>query len=464
MMPAQSNKKDLKLNANIPVPVKTCLRLLLQAGFEAWLVGGCVRDFLMGRDPKDYDIATSARAEDMKNVFADYRVIETGLVYGTLTIISDGYDIEITTFRTESSYEDSRHPSSVTFVFSLSEDLLRRDFTMNALAMDIEGLVVDEVGGVNDILARKIRVVGEAQERFEEDPLRIMRALRFASELEFDIDIATLSAMKLMHSRLSDISSERIHTEFEKMLCASGVSRVMILGQEIIQNLFSAQEILRNYRYPSEDIAQKAWSLAARAVGSVRCDFSVRLGVLSLMADYFIECSDSSSVITSDIAEADKLRGALTINILSKLKCGRNVKKDVLSYADIFGANLSGDDYYFRTLINRHGEKILVEYSGILRKLAEAELLPSRIVGDKPDTVRSALAMVDEIVARGDCCSLSCLAVNGEDIMNLGVPRGKVIAEVLARCLDRVLKNPGENRRDRLIEFAKSQIDMIKYR
>ncbi|MBP0977626.1 MAG: polynucleotide adenylyltransferase, partial [Oscillospiraceae bacterium] len=172
---------------NIPEQVQTALRLLTEAGFEAYIVGGCVRDYLLGRTPHDYDVTTNALPEQTQSVFKDYRCIDVGIQHGTVAVIIDKMQIEITTYRIDGEYSDKRHPESVTFSTELKDDLSRRDFTVNALACSIDGTIVDCFGGREDLENRVIRCVGEAEKRFDEDALRIMRAVRFASQLDFTI-------------------------------------------------------------------------------------------------------------------------------------------------------------------------------------------------------------------------------------------------------------------------------------
>ena len=197
----------------IPSQIEYMLRKLTSCGYEAYLVGGCVRDFLLGKEPNDYDITTSALPSETMEVFSCDRVIPTGLKHGTVSVLYDGVLAEITTFRTETTYSDGRHPDSVAFSKKISDDLCRRDFTVNALAMGLDGRLIDLYGGECDIKGQKIRAVGNPTERFTEDALRILRAFRFASKLGFEIEAGTLSAAVSLAGRLSLVSRERIFDE-----------------------------------------------------------------------------------------------------------------------------------------------------------------------------------------------------------------------------------------------------------
>jgi len=218
----------------LPEEVNIAFDMLTNAGFEAYIVGGCVRDFLMGTDPDDFDITTSALPFEIKEVFKDFKVIETGLKHGTVTVVIKHFHLEITTFRTESSYSDNRHPDHVHFTRSLKEDLARRDFTVNAMAYNPVVGLVDIFGGRKDLENKIIRTVGEAKERFSEDALRILRALRFASKLGFDIEENTLQAARELKESLKNVAAERVYVEFTKLLCGKNTGSVLMSCPDIL--------------------------------------------------------------------------------------------------------------------------------------------------------------------------------------------------------------------------------------
>ena len=213
----------------IPGEIEYFLRRLCDSGYEAYLVGGCVRDFLLGETPNDFDVTTSALPEETEAVFASDRVVETGLKHGTVTVLHDGVSVEITTYRTEGAYSDGRHPDSVAFTRSLVEDLRRRDFTVNAMAMDIEGHIEDPFGGRADLDARLLRAVGDPVIRFSEDALRILRAFRFSAKLGFAVEPQTLQAAFALSPRLGMVSRERIFAELDKLLCAPHAADALLL-------------------------------------------------------------------------------------------------------------------------------------------------------------------------------------------------------------------------------------------
>ena len=229
----------------IPSQIEYMLRKLADNGYEAYLVGGCVRDFLLKKTPNDYDITTSALPEETMAVFENDRVIPTGLKHGTVTVLYDGVSAEITTYRTETTYSDNRHPDKVEFSKNISDDLRRRDFTVNAMAIGLDGKFVDLYGGESDLVHKTVRTVGEPKERFSEDALRILRAFRFASKLGFEIEKDTLDAAVYLAKRLVFVSRERIFEEFSKLLCGVQVGRVLQIMYEgrIFDSIFENPKI-----------------------------------------------------------------------------------------------------------------------------------------------------------------------------------------------------------------------------
>ena len=255
----------------IPAAIEYVLRQLEAGGYEAYLVGGCVRDHLRGQAPSDFDVTTSALPDETERVFAGDRVIETGLKHGTVTVLRDGMPVEITTYRTEGAYSDGRHPDSVAFTRSLAEDLCRRDFTVNAIAMDVHGGIVDLYGGREDLAAGCLRVVGDPVTRFNEDALRILRAFRFAAKLGFTIEPTTLAAAIALAPRLRMVSRERICAELTKLVCAPHAA-----DGGVFDSLFDAPQINRRaLAYLSTLPARADIRLAALFYGDARAEMHI---------------------------------------------------------------------------------------------------------------------------------------------------------------------------------------------
>ena len=288
--------KRSKIDIKIPPYALCVMERLVAAGEEVYLVGGSLRDTLIGLEPHDYDMATSALPERVGEILYDFRVIETGLAHGTVTVISDSNPIEITTFRVDGSYLDSRHPESVSFTRSIEEDLSRRDFTVNAIACSKDGELVDLFGGREDIKEKTIRAVGEAQRRFEEDALRIMRAFRFSAQLGFSIEKNTLDAAERCKERLGDISRERVGAELVRLVCSEHPSEPLLQMKQLGILPFALGEatpddelIERLSQMPDTDVARLGFLLsgtpeetARKALRGLRCSNRQTSGALAV--------------------------------------------------------------------------------------------------------------------------------------------------------------------------------------
>lgn len=262
----------------IPAAIEYVLRQLEAGGYEAYLVGGCVRDHLRGQAPSDFDVTTSALPDETERVFAGDRVIETGLKHGTVTVLRDGMPVEITTYRTEGAYSDGRHPDSVAFTRSLAEDLCRRDFTVNAIAMDVHGGIVDLYGGREDLAAGCLRAVGDPVTRFNEDALRILRAFRFAAKLGFAIEPTTLAAAIALAPRLRMVSRERICAELTKLVCAPHAAEALTQMADggVFDSLFDAPQINRRALAYLQTLPARAdIRLAALFYGDARAEMHI---------------------------------------------------------------------------------------------------------------------------------------------------------------------------------------------
>lgn len=394
---------------NYPPNVKKALSLLADAGFCAYIVGGSLRDMMLKKEPHDWDITTSALPSEILSVFSDYRTIPTGLQHGTVSVIIDGGLIEITTYRIDGEYSDSRHPDSVRFTDDIALDLARRDFTVNAMAYNEQNGLVDLFSGKADLDRKVIRCVGIPEQRFCEDALRILRALRFASKLGFEIESETLSAMQSCRSRLADISRERIQTELFGILC----------GQT-----------------------------AERTVG-LMC---------SLGIDSYVFCRDDNSPLT--YAGLDKLENKPETRIAYLLRNDEYpVKSAVAVMRSLRSSNASltavtatvrgitqplpkPTPENARRLMNAYG-KHLDSVLDILSVIGDAE---------EVSRIRELIRIEAE---SSNCRSLSELKLRGNDISELGIASGKAIGIILERLLDEVIKDPEKNTRTYLLERAK---------
>lgn len=382
----------------IPAPVLFVLNRLESAGYHAYCVGGCVRDHLMGRVPGDYDVTTSAKPDDMLRVFRDCRLVETGLQHGTVTIVRDGMNIEVTTYRIDGTYDDGRHPDSVTFTDQLSDDLCRRDFTINAMAHSPERGIVDLFGGQEDLKKRVIRCVGCAEERFSEDGLRIMRALRFAAVLDFTPDGECAEAVRRLTPLLERISRERIYVELTKLLGGVGAARILREFPGVIAYVLpgvTAEDVIK-----AADAIEKDEMLYA-AAGMPR-DTAMRYALLLQNLD--------------DGGARDAI---------NSLKPSRAAKNAVLSYRH---ALPEADPIAVARLMSRTDDETPAA-------LAQFACVSGKISFEEAEKIRKT---ADEILDQDLPRRLSMLAVTGNDLAARGY-RGKEIGEKLGEILDGVI-------------------------
>ncbi len=428
------------------------LSILEKAGFSAYIVGGCVRDTLMGIPIHDYDITTNALPQQIIEVFSDHKVIPTGIKHGTVTVFHNDEPFEITTFRIDGEYTDSRRPNSVTFTVSLREDLARRDFTMNAIAMDLNGNIYDPFGGEDDIRNGIIRCVGNPTERFTEDALRILRAIRFSSVLGFDIEEKTAEAIHSLKSRLDNISAERISVELMKLLGGRNCVSVLleyrdIIGQ-IIPELIPAFDLDQHSPYHKYDVYEHI----VRAVNAVPTDIEgadiLRLTML---------LHDVGKPVCFKLDENG--RG----HFKGHAKVGAEMSKDILH-------RLKFDNKTINTvhdIIYRHSDKIESEkqIKRIINQIGFEKFL-LLIEAKKADNKAKhsfVLAEIDEfdsyshtarhLMAENACMSISALAVNGTDLMEIGYT-GKEIGVCLNNILELVIDEKIENNREKLLKYA----------
>ena len=381
------------MEIKIPLNVKNIIQTLQQCGFEAYAVGGCVRDILLGANVADWDICTSALPQQIIDSFPQTRVCETGLKHGTVTLVMDGNGFEITTFRIDGEYRDNRRPESVEFVTSIESDLARRDFTVNAMAYNDDVGLVDRFGGVQDLKQKVIRCVGDPDARFNEDALRIMRGLRFASVLGFSIDKNTASSMERNKSLLKNISPERISRELSGLICGNKAGEVMAKAAAIIEEIIP--EIAGKHNFLRIDHAPK--------------DLAIRLAILL--------GKDAKSVLRR-----------LKYDNRTITEVGRLVK-----YSD---ADLEANPTSVKRWLNKLG----------------AESLRRLVILKQSDNIND---IISEILEQGQCFSLSGLAVNGKDLIEAGIPQGPQIKAELNRLLDCVIDGTLENNKYSLLAKLK---------
>ena len=441
----------------IPPHAERILTLLNQAGYKAYVVGGCVRDALLSRTPKDWDICTSALPDEMERVFQGFRVVETGLKHGTLTVVLDGIPYEITTFRVDGAYTDHRHPDGVTFVTDVREDLARRDFTVNAMAYHPAEGLIDAFGGQEDLQRKVIRCVGQPEERFREDALRILRALRFASVYGFTIDEETAKATHKLKETLNLVAAERIRAELGKLLCGQGCGDILrayrdILGQ-ILPQLIPMFDFPQCTPYHRFDV----WEHTVRSVENVPATEVLRFAMLLHDAGKpatFTRDESGVGHFCGHAACSEKIAEA----VMTRLRMDKATAQRVILLVKHHDIDLSTDGRLLKRRLNQFGEEALRQ----LIDVQEADQL-AKGTCDRAEIRASAAALrqaLDALLASAPCFTLKDLAVNGRDIAALGA-KGSAIGDVLQHLLSCVMDDVLPNEKDSLLREAKRMIDRL---
>ena len=393
---------EIKVRIQLPYEVEWVIGKIRDAGYEAFAVGGCVRDTLLGRTPEDWDVTTSARPEAVKAIFE--RTVDTGLQHGTVTVLKNRKGYEVTTYRIDGEYHDGRHPDSVEFTPNLLEDLKRRDFTINAMAYSHETGIVDEFGGMEDLKAGIVRCVGRPEDRFTEDALRLLRALRFSAQLGFEIEESTYAAIKTIAPNLAKVSKERVQAELTKLLLSAHPERILLLKETGL----SAQIV------PGFD------AVFAPALFSKLSQLPAEK---SLRWAGFLLCQSTKQ------AEA----------VLKGLKMDNETIGNVSRMIEGAKETLPLEKPAVRRAMSRYTPYQL-----------EGALKLKELMGS-PDA-EEIRRLREEIIRDGDCVSLKDLAVKGRDLLEAGVERGPMVGKILDHLFDLVLLHPEKNDRELLLK------------
>lgn len=438
------------MELKIPEKAEIILHTLEEAGYEAYVVGGCVRDSILGRSPDDWDITTSAKPEEVKALFR--RTVDTGLIHGTVTVMLDKEGFEVTTYRVDGEYEDGRHPKEVSFTASLEEDLKRRDFTMNAMAYNPKRGLVDLFGGVQDMENRIVRCVGNPVERFTEDALRILRAVRFSAQLGFSIEGETLKAISALAPNLKYVSAERIQVELLKLLVSPHPDYLRTayeagITKEILPEFDRCMETEQNTPHHCYTVGEHT----LQSLLNIRADKVLRLTML--LHDF-----GKPSVKRTDENGRDhfKTHGPegekMAVSILRRLKMDNDTIRKVRSLIKWHDFRPKGDAVSVRKAISMIGEELFPLYLEVQRADILAQSLYKR--EEKLKRLSSVKALYKEIMDRGECISLKTMALTGRDLIDAGYTPGKGLGEILERLLAHVLENPEDNKKEILLKLA----------
>lgn len=451
-----------KLKIEIPSGANEIIHSLQNNGYEAFLVGGCVRDSILGRPIHDYDITTSATPYEMMKVFKDKRIIETGLQHGTIIIVINGEGYECTTYRIDGNYSDSRRPDSVAFTRSLEEDLKRRDFTINAMAYNNEAGLIDPFNGMEDIKYHKIRCVGRAEDRFSEDALRILRAIRFASQLGFVVNSDASLNIHKMYKNLENISTERINSEFCKIALSSEFYIQIVLFREVfslfipeIKDMFGFQQ---NNPYHIYDV----WNHTVHAVQAYECDCEPDLNsrdLITSLAVFFHDigkphCYQDGEDGIRHFKGHGRVSADMTDTIMKRLRFDNDTREKVVQLVYYHDATFEVGEKYIKRWLNKIGEEQFRRLLNVRRADIKAQAYieqESRL--QKIDNIEYIL---EEVLQKDECFSLKDLAVNGKDLIEIGYKPGKEIGNTLNCLLQLVIEGVYPNEKDELLKYVET--------
>jgi len=434
----------------IPGYVNKVLNRLEEAGFEAFIVGGCVRDLILNRIPNDYDVTTSATPDEIQEVFKNYKTLYVGKQFGTIVVIQSEGDIEVTTYRKEGKYIDGRRPSEVTFSRNIKEDLSRRDFTINSIVYNKNTGIIDPYNGIQDIESRIIRAIGEPSERLNEDYLRILRAVRFSTQLDFSIDENTYIACEKLSDSIKYISAERIKDEIFKILLSERPSKGIRLMEDMGLLNYVIPELVETI-----DFDQKNPHHNRTLYEHILCVVDNTPPVLEIRMAALLH--DIAKPLTFSIDEKgvghyfnhDKLGAEMSKDILTRLRCSKN-------FTDIVS-----------TLVREHMHHSNMKEKGLkrqLRRVGKENIFELKKADMKCKNGNKDVSVLDEKIRRiekilkdHEPYEKSHLKINGDDIIALGFPKGKQIGEILDYLTDKVIDHPEYNDKKKLIELIKGK-------
>lgn len=441
----------MKYKIDMPPNANVIIHALQDAGYKAYIVGGCVRDSVINRFPHDWDICTSARPKQILEVFKGYRVIETGLQHGTVTVVIDGEQYECTSFRIDGVYSDNRRPDSVTFIDDLTEDLRRRDFTINAMAYNDEEGLIDPFDGMGDIKRGIIRCVGNAADRFNEDALRILRAIRFAAQLDFAIEKNTSFELCRQKKSLTNVSAERIASEFNKIVISDRFAGMLIQCLYIFEQFIPELEDMYNFPQNSPHHIYDVLIHTFYTVISCQNDLILRLAALfhdiGKPHSYQDEADGIRHFVGHNIVGAD-----MTDKIMRRLKYDNNARNAVVQLVLYHDSSFIAKPSAVKRWLNKVGEIQLKR----LIDLRRADIRGQKIPYDKEKMrkIDDFADVLNQVLEEQQCFSLKDLAINGDDLIALGFVPGKKLGEVLTGLLNSVTDDALPNDKETLLKEA----------
>lgn len=441
------------MKIELPRKVVLIIKNLQRHGYDAYAVGGCVRDSILNRKPEDWDITTSAKPEQVKRIFR--RTVDTGIEHGTVTVLIGKDGFEVTTYRVDGLYEDGRHPKEVTFTSRLEEDLKRRDFTINAMAYNDDERLVDAFGGMRDLNYHLIRCVGDPKERFSEDALRILRAVRFSAQLAFPIEPETAEAIKSLAPNLEKISAERIQAELVKLLvsdhperiqdaCELGITKVVLPEWD---DMVGVKQNTPHHKY---DVATHT----VHALQNVKNDKVLRLTML-------FHDMGKPVMKTTDENGRDHFKGhaiaseQIAKTVMKRLKFDNDTIRKVTKLVAYHDYRMEPTGPNVRRAMNEIGVELFPYYLAV--RLADTKAQSSYERRGKLENIIQIRELYRNALRNKECVTLKDLAVTGTDLINLGIAPGKELGTLLNELLDIVIEDPAWNQKGKLCDYVKER-------
>ena len=441
------------MKIELPRKVVLIIKNLQRHGYDAYAVGGCVRDSILNRKPEDWDITTSAKPEQVKRIFR--RTVDTGIEHGTVTVLIGKDGFEVTTYRVDGLYEDGRHPKEVTFTSRLEEDLKRRDFTINAMAYNDDERLVDAFGGMRDLNYHLIRCVGDPKERFSEDALRILRAVRFSAQLAFPIEPETAEAIKSLAPNLAKISAERIQAELVKLLvsdhperiqdaCELGITKVVLPEWD---DMVGVKQNTPHHKY---DVAAHT----VHALLNVKNDKVLRLTML-------FHDMGKPVMKTTDENGRDHFKGhaiaseQIAKTVMKRLKFDNDTIRKVTKLVAYHDYRMEPTGANVRRAMHEIGVELFPYYLAV--RLADTKAQSSYERRGKLENIIQIRELYRNALRNKECVTLKDLAVTGTDLINLGIAPGKELGTLLNELLDMVIEDPAWNQKGKLCDYVKER-------
>lgn len=442
------------MKKSIPAHVNKVLDCINSCGFEAYIVGGAVRDLLMGRQPVDWDIATNARPDYIEKIFEN--TVDTGIRHGTVTVIVNGDHIEVTTYRTEQEYSNRRRPDTVSFVTDLELDTARRDFTINSIAYNVIGGLKDYHEGVGDINRKLIRCVGDPSERFKQDALRLMRAVRLAVQLNFEIEENTYKAIKACSELISFVSAERIRDELNKILVSDNVEKGIhllsstgLLGR-IIPELEDCRGVNQHNPHHDYDVFEHI----VKSTSNIKPELQLRLTmILHDLGKSKTKTTDQKGI--DHFYSHEVISTQMAKEVMERLRYDNKVKKKVVTLVRWHDLRIQPTKKAVKKAMNKIGLDHFCDY--LLVREADIKAQSSRYLEEKLSNLGTLYNAYQEVMAENEPLTIKDLNVDGNDLMDIGVKNGKDMGAMLEYLLGRVLDNPQLNRKEILLRLARSK-------